>query len=161
MSDQAQLQEFARQVRRDTLRILQAAEPTWLTWAPAGTSNHILWHAGHALWLQDALCIAPIAGRSELPDGWEQSFGMKCKPVHSIRNWPSREMIQQLLEAQLQRQLSLIGNLSVEQLNRVHPRLAPPMTLSGWILHALHDEAKHSGEMYLLWKICKASRGAP
>jgi len=24
-----------------------------------------------------------------------------------------------------------------------------------WIIHGLHDEAKHSGEMYLLWKMCR------
>ena len=30
---------------------------------------------------------------------------------------------------------------------------AQPLRLRGWLLHGLHDEAKHSGEMYLLWKL--------
>ena len=51
------MQELAKQVRSDTLQILNAAHPSWLTFAPDGMSNHILWHAGHALWLQDRLCI--------------------------------------------------------------------------------------------------------
>lgn len=48
------IQELARQIRGGTIELLDATPPTWLTWAPRGTSNHVLWHAGHALWLQDA-----------------------------------------------------------------------------------------------------------
>ena len=44
-----QLAEMARQVRGDTLRLLAAAPEASLLFAPPGTSNHILWHAGHAL----------------------------------------------------------------------------------------------------------------
>jgi len=156
MSDQAQLQEIAKQVRGDTLRILKATEPSWLTWAPEGTSNHILWHAGHALWLQDALCISAITGRSELPEDWEPRFGMNCRPVRETQNWPSRKQLQQLLENQLQRIVGLIGDTSAERLNQIHPRATSQSTLAGRIIHGLHDEAKHSGEMYLLWKLCKA-----
>ena len=30
-----------------------------------------------------------------------------------------------------------------------------------WIIHGLHDEAKHSGEMYLLWKLCRLRKERP
>ena len=52
MSSSEVLQELAREVRQGTLQILAATQAAWLTWAPPHTSNHILWHAGHALWLQ-------------------------------------------------------------------------------------------------------------
>ena len=65
----AVLAELAREVRGDTLRILAATGDAELTWAPTGTTNHILWHAGHALWLQDALCVRLLTGHSELPEG--------------------------------------------------------------------------------------------
>ncbi len=60
MSVSATLQELAAQVRRDTLQILDVTQPTWLTYAPPGTSNHILWHAGHALWLQNVLTLISV-----------------------------------------------------------------------------------------------------
>ncbi len=30
-------------------------------------------------------------------------------------------------------------------------------TISDRIIHGLHDEAKHSGEMYLILKLCRAN----
>ncbi len=65
MSKAEVVQELAREVRRDTLKILAATDNSCNTWAPTGTSNHILWHAGHAAWLQDLMCIEPITGKSE------------------------------------------------------------------------------------------------
>src|SRR5262245_7119730 len=71
---------LAQEVRSDTIQLLQAARPAELTWAPAGTSNHLLWHAGHGLWLQDVLCLRLLSGRSELPAGWEERFAMGSRP---------------------------------------------------------------------------------
>ena len=41
MSHGEVLIELARQVRGDTLQVLDAAQADWLTWSPKGTSNHI------------------------------------------------------------------------------------------------------------------------
>ena len=54
------LAELARQIRGETLKLLAAAPDDWLTFAPEGTSNHILWHAGHAVWLQDVLFVEVV-----------------------------------------------------------------------------------------------------
>lgn len=145
MSTRTTLQELARQVRSETLQILNAAHPSWLTFAPKGTSNHILWHAGHALWLQDRLCIHTLTGHGELPDGWEIRFGMNCQPVNQTRDWPSREHVSQLLEQQLERILAILETVERDRLRIATER----------IIHGLHDEAQHSGEMYLLLKICR------
>ena len=55
------LQEMLRQIRGFTLAMLDKTNPEWLTWAPEGTSNHMLWHAGHAIWVQDRLTIERLS----------------------------------------------------------------------------------------------------
>ena len=69
MNSAIHLQELVRQVRGYTIELFGEVPEEWLWWTPAGTANHILWHAGHALWVQDVLCVEPLTGRSELPDG--------------------------------------------------------------------------------------------
>ena len=83
----AAVAELAKQVRGSTLKRLETTDPASLLWAPAGTSNHILWHAGHAVWLQDLLTIVPVTGRSELPDGWAARFGQNSLPGN-VADWP-------------------------------------------------------------------------
>jgi hypothetical protein len=144
------LKNWRGQVRSSTLELL-AAE-AYLTWAPEGTSNHILWHAGHALWLQDALAVRPLTGATELPKGWAETFGSRCRPARSTTQWPQRTDVRDLLQAQLDRLLELF-NSHADRLARVDPN-----TLSGWdftrgVIHGLHDEARNQGEMYLLLKL--------
>lgn len=146
---------LAETVRAKTIRFLKNATDAELTWSPPGLSNHILWHAGHSLWLQDLLCIEAATGRSELPAGWLETFSMKCRPVKETVEWPCRQDVLEQLTGQLPRMMSVIGSLSGEDL------LAPPRTASlpdaeplrYWISHGLHDEANHQGEMHLLLKM--------
>ena len=140
----AHLAELTRQVREQTIGMLLRTPPDWLHWAPAGTSNHILWHAGHALWVQDELGILPITGRSELPDEWAVSFGSDCRPVGQTKDWPDPERVAGLLQAQLVR---------LHTVFKTHPeRLADPQ-IAADVIHGLHDEARHQGEMHLLTKL--------
>ena len=146
---------LARQVRGRTMAILERAEPAWLMWAPAGTANHILWHAGHALWAQDVLCIELLTGRSELPAGWAKHFDMESRPAADKGPWPSREELLAALKTQLVRMEAILKATDPALLGALS---APGDT--GWhIVHALHDEACHSGEMYLLFKLCRAGKG--
>jgi hypothetical protein len=147
---------MARQIRRDTLQILKAAPSEALMFAPPGTSNHILWHAGHALWLQDLLCIELLTGKSELPRHWLTMFGMNCEPVANRTEWPSRGETVERLEQQVQRILQLLASATREQLDKVANPQRGPATVSDRIIHGLHDEAKHCGEMYLLLKLFRA-----
>jgi hypothetical protein len=148
MSDH--LAELARQVREHTISLLRSTPPKWLLWAPAGTSNHILWHAGHALWLQDALGIQQITGGSELPAGWAESFGSDCRPVGETRDWPDRDEVAALLLDQLIRLFAVFETHS--------DRLAIP-EVTARVIHGLHDEARHQGEMYLLLKLRRIQKG--
>ena len=158
MNASTTLQELARQVRRDTLHILDAAEPTWLTYAPPGTTNHILWHAGHVLWAQDILCVRLLAGREELPSEWADKFGANCRPGNQTVDWPSRDELRNLLEGQLRRMLELLAAATVERLAETVDHNQGTSAISDRIIHGFHDEAKHSGEMYLILKLCRADR---
>jgi hypothetical protein len=149
------LQELAVEVRSKTLQLLDHAPARFLTWAPEGTANHILWHAGHAVWLQDVLCISIATGMSELPAGWSAMFGMGSRPARQQGKWPSKDEVRRQLEMQLPRLAEVIGQQTAEEL-AASPRYGHPgdnRTLQECIVHGLHDEANHQGEMYLLLKM--------
>jgi hypothetical protein len=152
------LTELARQVREQTLKLLHVPDPAWLTWAPPGTSNHLLWHAGHALWVQDVLCIEPLTGLSELPQGWAESFGQDCRPPMSTTAWPEEAEVRERLETQLARILDLLVESSETIIINANAKFPD----SGWpllpgMIHAWHDEARHQGEMYLLHKMRRSA----
>jgi hypothetical protein len=150
------LAELVMQVRQGTLQLLDATHSSHLTWSPPGTSNHILWHAGHALWLQDILTLQPLSGRCELPPGWETMFGQGSHPAH-ITHWPAKSHVRNLLAAQRDRIVGMLSEkaeLIATQAEIVSPHTRWPLVPG--ILHACHDEARHQGEMYLLYKLQKA-----
>jgi serine/threonine protein kinase len=149
------LQALAREVRAKTLQLLVWSRREDLLWAPPGTANHILWHAGHAVWVQDALCIQIATGKSHLPPGWEEMFGMGSRPSLQQKPWPDVREVKSQLEAQLPRWLNVIGAFDDDALDRLppHPHGRDTRTLGECILHGAHDEANHQGEMYLLLKM--------
>lgn len=153
----AVIKELGKQVRGATLEVLEATPPAWHTWAPPGTSNHVTWHAGHCLWLQDVLCVQPLTGRSELPPGWAEAFGQHCRPVAQVQAWPPAEEIRMLLHKQLRRLSQLVDACDLERLSANAPPPRGGWPLASGILHGWHDEARHQGEMYLLLKLRRAA----
>lgn len=139
------------EIRPKTIRLLQMMPDDWLLWSPPGTQNHITWHAGHAIWLADVICIQPITNRSELPEGWDQTFGQYCRPPSHTKTWPTQQELIRRLADQHARLRELLSRLSDADL------YAPPRqgALARCIIHGLHDEANHQGEMYLLLKLRK------
>jgi hypothetical protein len=147
------LSELATQVRSRTVHALSAAEPSMLMWVPPGTSNHMLWHAGHALWVADILTIEPITHQSELPAGWAATFGEGSQPGRNS-NWPEGLEVCELLEKQLAR----VQALFADSASSIGLRALETSPASGWqllpgIIHGWHDEARHQGEMHLLSKL--------
>lgn len=147
------LQEMVRQIRGFTRQMLNSTDPEWVLYAPKGTSNHMLWHAGHSIWVQDKLCVHRLVGQSELPSEWGKKFGMDCQPVATQQEWPTLHLVQQMLAGQEARLYELIEKMTPKQLV-IDPDA--DQDLVGGIIHGLHDEAKHHGEMYLLHKLCTA-----
>jgi hypothetical protein len=147
------LQEMLRQIRGFTRKLLDETNPEWIHWAPEGTSNHMLWHAGHAIWVQDLLCVQKLTGETDLDEEWGKKFGMDCEPVAAQKSWPAQSEVAELLAKQQVRLHELLEAMTPEQLVI---QTENDRDVVGGIIHGLHDEAKHHGEMYLLHKLCAA-----
>jgi len=153
------LQMLADDLRRRTIALFDEAREEELLWAPPGLSNHVLWHAGHVVWVLDKLVVEAATSCSLLPPGWAETFGKHCRPPAETTRWPDRAEVRRELERQLPRVLEVIGMLTPKTL------AGPPCTLQlphdrplgYWITHGLHDEASHQGEMKLLLKMQRAA----
>jgi hypothetical protein len=148
---------LAYQVRDCTLKLFDATEPDALTWTPPGTTNHILWHSGHVLWVADVLTIEPITGKNELPPGWADKFGQNSQPA-TVREWPEGIEVRSRLEAQLERILDLLQEFRDKISTADETPLEGGWPLLHGIIHGWHDEARHQGEVYLLQKLWRAQR---
>jgi hypothetical protein len=143
---------LAGEVRGKTLWLLEGVADEMAHFAAPGLSNTILWHAGHALVVAEHLGIMPATGQpSALPEGWLEKFGWDSRP-QVVTQWPAISEVLAALHGQLPRLIAAIAALSPSQLDRV---LGPPhaATLRYEIVHGLHDEANHQGEIWLLRKM--------
>lgn len=143
---------LANEVRGKTLWLLDGVTDEMARFAAPGLANSILWHAGHAFVVVEHLAVAPATGRPpELPEGWFEKFGWDSRP-HTVIDWPAVSEVLAALRGQLPRLAAAITALSSPQLAKV---LDPAFgtTLRYDIVHGLHDEANHQGEMWLLRKM--------
>lgn len=148
---------LARATRSRTLWQLEGVSEEMARFAAPGLVNSILWHAGHALVVVEHLALVPATGRpAALPDGWDAKFSWDSRPA-TVTDWPPVAEVATALREQLQRLTGVLAGLTPEQLARV---VDPPRTLRYSIVHGLHDEAIHQGEMYLLRKMFKKRREA-
>ena len=144
---------LASDVRAKTLRILGDVTELRSRFAPSGLHNTILWHAGHVLVVVEHLAVAPATAQpAVLPPGWFEKFSWNSRP-QTIADWPTLAEVKVRLADQSERLIRLLQDLTDEQLSAatIDPNLAP--TLRGSIIHALHDEACHQGEIWLLQKL--------
>ena len=151
---------LAREVRGKTLRLLEGLADDAARFAPPGLNNTALWHAGHALVVVEHLSVMPATGRpAGYPPEWFDTFSWKSSPA-AVTNWPKLAEVVAALREQLPRLVSAISALSPQQLDQiVDPQRNRTLRYS--ILHGLHDEAGHQGEIWLLRKIHgRATAGA-
>ena len=143
---------LAKEVRGKTLRLLEGVDDRQALFAAPGLNNSILWQGGHALIVVEHLGVSPATGKPPAyPAGWFEKFSWQSKPA-TVTSWPEAEEVRGALRDQLQRLIAAIEPLSEEKLNQVVDT-ARNRTLRYSILHGLHDEAGHQGEMYLLKKM--------
>lgn len=151
MADQSLLL-LANEVRGKTLRLLEGVDDAQARFAAPGLNNSILWQGGHALIVVEHLGVSAATGRPPVyPAEWFEKFSWQSKPA-MVGSWPSVEQVRAALRDQLQRLIVAIEGLSEQQLGAVIDQ-ARNRTLRYSILHGLHDEAGHQGEMYLLKKM--------
>ncbi len=145
------------EVRGKTLRLLEVVETPLDRWAPPGLQNTILWHAGHSYVLTEWLTLRALGRPPEIPDGWFALFSWKSRPAEVAKDrWPPLPEVIRHLEEQRERLRRVIGGLTDEQLGS--PSASDPrQTVRRSILHGLHDEACHCGEIRLLLKLQRTS----
>ena len=143
-------------VRGKTLRILDQVTEEQARFAPPGLQNSILWHAGHSYVVVEHLGVSRATGKPPVyPDGWFDKFSWQSKPA-TVKEWPTLAEVKEGLVEQQKRLAAAIQNLTEDQLadTRGDPKSRP---LRWAILHGLHDEADHQGEMWLLKKLQTAA----
>jgi hypothetical protein len=143
---------LAKEVRGKTLRLLEGIDDAQARFSAPGLQNSILWNAGHALIVVEHLGNSAATGKPPVyPDGWFDKFSWKSNPA-AVTSWPSIEEVRAALRDQLQRLTANIETLTEPQLSKIVDQ-AKNRTLRFSILHGLHDEAGHQGEIYLLKKM--------
>jgi hypothetical protein len=141
------------EVRAKTLRRLDGVASDEATWAPPATRNTILWHAGHAYVVVETLALKGTGRTPQIPDGWDELFGAGSDPASvPADRWPPLKTVVLRLKAQRERLATLLDSLADDVLDK--PSAAfPDRSARYCILHGLHDEACHSGEIYLIRKV--------
>jgi hypothetical protein len=146
------------EVRDKTLRILEAVPTGYERFAPPGLQNHILWHAGHIHVVVEMLTLGALGQTPRLPVGWFEMFSWESRPARVPPDrWPSLGEVITQLRAQHGRLSRIIDGLTEQELDHPAPS-SGGRTLRSSIVHALHDEACHCGEAYLLLKMQARAR---
>jgi hypothetical protein len=158
MSDQSLLL-LLDEVRGKTLRLLQGVSEDETRWAPPELHNHILWHAGHSFVLVESLVMEAAGELPQIPEGWFDIFSWNSDPAHvASYRWPTLAQVLAELSDQHTRLQTIIESLSEKQLSQ--PLLGRgDHTARYSIIHGLHDEACHSGEIWLLRKMIRSIGG--
>jgi len=156
MADQS-LILLAGEVRGRTLWQLDGLSDEQARFAAPGLRNSILWHAGHALLVVEHLAVMRLADSKEIsyPPDWWDKFGWQSDP-QTVTSWPALNEVRAHLARQLPRLISLIESADEARLGRLD---ADGNSARFEVVHGLHDEALHAGEMYLLRKMLKVRRG--
>jgi hypothetical protein len=143
---------LANEIRGKTLRLLEGLTDEQARFSAPGLNNSILWNAGHALIVVEHLGNSAATGKPPVyPQGWFDKFSWTSKPA-TVTHWPSVAEVTTALRDQLERLTAAIRALSEPQLAKIVDT-QKNRTLRYSILHGLHDEAGHQGEMYLLKKM--------
>ena len=140
-------------VRGKTLSVLLDLDETRARWAPPGLQNSCLWHAGHAYVVTEFLTMRALDREANIPEGWLKMFSWESNPAHTApESWPPLSTVTSALKTQQERLKGIIEGLTPEQLDAPEPG-NPSRPVRYGILHGLHDEARHSGEISLLRKL--------
>lgn len=141
------------EVRRKTLARLEGLTEEQARFAPEGLQNSILWHAGHCYIVVEWLIMEAVGAATTSPDKWFELFSWTSQPGETpAEAWPGLDEVIHALQLQHGRMHKLLGNLTAEDFDSP-ARNRPDVTVRHRILHALHDEASHSGEIWLLRKL--------
>lgn len=141
------------EVRGKTLRFLGGVTDEHARWSPPGLQNGILWHAGHCYILAEWLALEALGREPEAPEGWYEMFSWESRPgAVPAGRWPRLDAVVDRLVDQHRRLRQAIGEATEDRLAGPTPG-NPDRTVRYSVVHGLHDEACHSGEILLLRKM--------
>jgi len=141
------------EVRGKTLELLAGVGERKSLCAPPGLHNSIRWHAGHCYVVVEVLCAKALETSPQCPAGWFELFSWESQPARTKPDrWPSLQTVIGQLHAQHERLRRTLGSLTPEVLSSCPPHLGES-SIRRQIVHALHDEASHGGEIWLLRKM--------
>jgi len=145
------------EVRGKTLRLLDGVSEKEARRSPRWLQNHIVWHAGHCYVLVESLAMEAIGQQPQIPNGWFEMFSWKSNPGQVAPDqWPTLVQVVSHLADQHRRLRQAIEPLTEGQLSSMAPGdSGRPVRYA--IVHGLHDEACHSGEIWLLRKMMRSS----
>ncbi len=146
------------EIRGKMLRVLNGVGPEQARWAPEGLQNTILWHAGHAYIVVERLAMGALGRPPEERESWFAMFSWESKPATvPAEQWPTLEEVVLELQSQQERLRAVFASLTPEDLSRA-PASGTRPTVQATIIHGLHDEACHTGEIMLLRKLQEMAR---
>ena len=144
------------EVRRRTLRLLQGVGEQEARFHAPGLHNSVLWHAGHCYVVVEWIVAQALGQQPQAPSGWFELFSWESRPERiPAEAWPPLAEVVAQLQQQYQRWRRVFQHLSAAQLDLPSAR-HPRQSVRRAIVHALHDEACHSGEIWLLRKMYHA-----
>ena len=141
------------EIRRKTLSLLDGLTDEQARWTPTGLQNSILWHAGHSYVVLEWLTMGAIGAETTCPPEWFDLFSWNSRPGQTPPDrWPSLAQVVDELRLQHGRMHKLLRNLNPDYLDNP-ARDRPDSTVRFRMIEALHDEANHQGEIWLLKKL--------
>lgn len=150
---------LADEVRGKTLRLLSDVDEATALFTPQGLKNHILWHAGHSLMVVEHLGVSVLTGAEPRhPQGYAQLFQWGSDPS-SVAAWPSLAEVVAHLKEQHGRLARLLREVEPAKLAQPFGDPTKGRTIRYAVIHGLHDEAGHQGEVWLLKKMASKARG--
>jgi hypothetical protein len=140
-------------VRNKTLNDLKGLDEAQARWAPSNLQNSCLWHGGHSYVVTEFLTARALGREPKMPEGWLKMFSWESNPAHvPPESWPPLETVVAALDEQLGRFRETFAALTEAELDAPEPG-NPARTVRYGLVHGLHDEARHSGEVKLLRKL--------
>jgi len=136
-----------------TIRYLRGVTDEQARWCPPALQNTILWHAGHSDFLAEWLGMNALGHEPRVSEGWYRMFSWESRPDSVPADRWAR------LDAAVVRLVDQHGRLRRAIRESTEDRLAAPTadhpdrTVRFAVVHGLHDEACHCGEILLLRKM--------
>jgi DinB superfamily len=139
------------EVRWKTLKMLEGLTHEQAMGVAPGMNNSILYHAGHGYAVQEHLAVAKLEKREpKLIEGFE--VFMWNSPPTASTVYPHIDKVKAALIQQRDHLIKLIEGMDASAFDEiVNPEKG--RTLRYVVLHGLHDEANHQGEIWLIRKL--------